>query len=345
VRFTFEITLDLSPAQKRVLRWGLVTGAAIGAIGLGVAFAALPTDLSWIKSGQPVKAVLLAQNLSDLQQQLIDPTCPPGYAQDTTQANIIDCKNGNDEVVKVGTKASAFWIDRYEASFWSDPAGAGTQYGMTSAGNFGVTTGKYPSTFALNGQRSGGFVPLYALSEAGVQPSAGFTWFQAVDACAASGKRLPRGDEWMLAASGTPDDASMCNTSCCSGVDATDLDPKCQSVWGARAMIGNLWEWTSEWFATLRTAGDQSGPPGNVWPDNDAGDYRDDGIWNVTSWAQNGSSTNGSELAPGVNVPVAGLRGGDFNSSGGSGVFAFFLGRSPTSLGPNVGVRCVVPSR
>lgn len=40
-------------------------------------------------------------------------------------------------IVKVGTGASAFWIDRYEASVWSNRDGTGTQYGASPDGGDG----------------------------------------------------------------------------------------------------------------------------------------------------------------------------------------------------------------
>src|SRR5262249_16884910 len=46
------------------------------------------------------------------------PDCPIGYIRDLSVPNIVLCKQGVDEVVKVGRKGSAFWIDRYEASVW-----------------------------------------------------------------------------------------------------------------------------------------------------------------------------------------------------------------------------------
>ena len=339
MRIGFELDLDLSPLQRRVLRWAVVSGASIGALGLGVAFAGLPTDLTWIQSGKPVKATLLAQNLTDLQRQLIDPACPPGYVQDVTQPGIVDCKNGVDDVVKVGTKSSAFWIDRYEASLWTDPAGMAMQYGASD----GHTLSAYPATFPNNGQRVANFVALYAVSEINVAPSTGMTWFQAAEACAASGKRLPSSDEWLRAASGTPDSAD-CSTGGV-GVRKTSNDGTCASAWGARDMIGNAWEWTAAWSSAVETDLNNiaGGVPYKIWPDDDTspGDsYNSDGLYNVKSVVdvQNGQAPPANTF-----LPAGELRGGDFNAGPQAGVFALFLGRSPASWGPNMGVRCVVP--
>jgi hypothetical protein len=67
-----------------------------------------------------------------------DPACPRGYEQDTSETSFVVCARGNDEVVKVGLRQGAFWIDRYEASIWSEPDGTGTQQNAP-----------YPSTFPL----------------------------------------------------------------------------------------------------------------------------------------------------------------------------------------------------
>ena len=80
---------------------------------------------------------------------------------------------------------------------WASADGTGTQYGTASD--------DYPATFPDNGQRVPGFVDLYAVSKTGVLPSANLTWFQAQQACRASGKRLPSDEEWLAAASGTND--------------------------------------------------------------------------------------------------------------------------------------------
>ena len=44
---------------------------------------------------------------------------------------------------------------------------------------------------------------IYAVSLPAVMPSAFITWFQAQEACANAGKRLPTSAEWQVAANGT----------------------------------------------------------------------------------------------------------------------------------------------
>src|SRR5438874_617328 len=81
----------------------------------------------------------------------------------------------------------------------------GTQYGVSSA--------DYPCL--ANGNDCKG--KIYARSVAGVTPSRSITWFQAQQALANSGKRLPTNAEWQQAAAGTPDPGASpgvqdCNT-------------------------------------------------------------------------------------------------------------------------------------
>src|SRR5204863_875584 len=81
----------------------------------------------------------------------------------------------------------------------------------------------YPSNFPADGNWTpvaGSNPPspgVYAVSIPGVLPSTCISWFQAVQACAVSGKRLARNEEWQRAAASTPDPgntpgANDCNT-------------------------------------------------------------------------------------------------------------------------------------
>ena len=110
---------------------------------------------------------------------------------------------GTGAMVKVGS----FCIDKYEASVWSSPKG-GTQYGVSSD--------DYPCND--NGQNCSN---IYARSVPGVKPARYITWFQAQQALANSGKRLPSNAEWQEAVRGTPDagpdnGTTDCNTLCTS---------------------------------------------------------------------------------------------------------------------------------
>src|SRR5207245_9976635 len=83
------------------------------------------------------------------------------------------------------------------------------------------------------------------------KPSANITWFQAEQALANSGKRLPSNAEWQQAAAGTPDQGASpgpqdCNVNS-SGPVATGSRLNCVSAWGANDMVGNLDEWVADW--------------------------------------------------------------------------------------------------
>jgi sulfatase-modifying factor enzyme 1 len=183
-------------------------------------------------------------------------------------------------------------IDRYEDSVWSKPNG-GTQYGVSSA--------DYPCN--ANGNDCKG--KIYARSVPGVTPSRSITWFQAEQALANSGKRLPTNAEWQTAAAGTPDPGASpgpqdCNTNSpvTAGPVATGSRAHCVSAWGANDMVGNLWEWVADWVPASTAA------PG--W-----GSFSDDymGLSGASTTAQG---------------PGALLRGGYWHNGAAAGVFAVF---------------------
>jgi len=138
-------------------------------------------------------------------------------------------------------------IDKYEASVWSTSTGdAGTQLSPAGPG------GGSPNIVCLaDGSDCGANAtnPIYALSVAGVIPAGHITWYQAAQACANVGKRLPTTAEWQTAALGTPSgDGGGCNIT--SGGTTPSLsgdnDATCASPAGAFDMIGNVWEMTAE---------------------------------------------------------------------------------------------------
>ena len=251
--------------------------------------------------------------------------CPAGYAVEPGTTSAVICKRGSDEVVLVGTGASRFWIDRYEASIWSAPGGQGTEYGATAD--------DYPSTFPVNGEWS---VPLYAASVANVRPSTNLTWFRANAACRTSGKRIPTGSEWLSAAHGTPYSPSKCNMLQPNGTPLRNTGAgTCVSLWGAEDMIGNEWELTDEWYAGVGAVADNSmNAERTPW----GPDYDDAGTWNVASSALAGPDWG----TPTVGLPAATIRGG-YTDTTSPGIFAFNLDLSPAQRNSSTGVRCVIP--
>jgi hypothetical protein len=188
-----------------------------------------------VVSAQPVTAVPYAK----FADQVGMSDCPLTYERDKTVTAFVLCKNGPDEMVKVGTGPQAFWIDRYEASVWDSYDSGATQY-----------TTSYPSTFPANGQTTSDKL-LVTLSESGDTPSSNISWYQANVACIASGKRLPSRQEWLMAAAATPNPGSSAGTGGLCVTNATGPrnnggGTACVSTWGAQDMIGNLSEWTGD---------------------------------------------------------------------------------------------------
>ncbi|MFN7132401.1 MAG: formylglycine-generating enzyme family protein [Myxococcales bacterium] len=253
--------------------------------------------------------------------------CPLGWAPDASVTSFVLCRKGLDEMVRVGTGGSTFWIDRYEATVNAKSDGSGT--------NYGAGGDDYPSTFPDNGQWT---QPLYAVSKSGNAPSGYLTWFQAAEACRLAGKRLPTRAEWLAAARGTQDPATphdgtngFCRTNGTTSRQAGGGN-NCVSAAGAQDLIGNLAEWTDEWLAAAGTGSNVTQP----WPQ--AAGFGDDGVTNVTSSAVAGSLSSGT---PVQGLPSAVLRGGAAGDGTRAGIFAMSLAGGPSASGPLTGFRCV----
>ena len=133
-------------------------------------------DGNTIVTGQPVGAVPYAKYADHVGS----PDCPVGYSR-VEEPPYTVCERElapqhTDVMVKVGTGASAFWIDRYEATLWA-PGGSGSPFAQD--GN------NYPVSFTDNGQidtANLGQIPV-ASSVKGHRPSSFISWFQAQLSC------------------------------------------------------------------------------------------------------------------------------------------------------------------
>ena len=258
--------------------------------------------------------------------------CPAGYEREPAGAVVL-CRRALragafDELVRVGDGEAAFWIDRFEASVWESSDASGLR--------FGAGSDDYPASFPDDGQW---VAAAYARSVPGAGPSRFLTWFQAQEACRASGKRLPTMQEWYLAARGTVDptnsdgSSGTCRTTGGSpraGNEAGD-SVNCESAWGAREMTGNVAEMVEEWFAQV---GDVTTAANRSWPAAFGGDST---VNFAGTLIIDGAGTTGTGL------PAMALRGGDATHGGAAGVLCLDVTRAPTYSGALAGFRCVVP--
>lgn len=285
------------------------------------------------------------------------PDCPPGYTRAVDDGvswmDFVLCTKGDpakpyDQIVKVGTGATSFWIDRYEATIWTKADGQAS----------GQATFTYPNDdttadFPKNGQFK---KPLFALSPyVSNYPASSVTWFQAEQACALSGKRLPTGNEWLRAATGTTDPGSNdglllggCNTSAVGpryvggGIDSAAAN--CVSMWGAEEMIGNFYEWVADWhvapaqvlfdMATGEVTDEKEKSP---WP----AEYNGDVTYNIDSTLEFKHENNKKYGRNGL--PSGELRGGAFALGEKSGLFFLDAAVAPTYSYKSVGFRCMIP--
>lgn len=280
------------------------------------------------------------------------PDCPVGYTRATDptftgEMRLCQRRNGAtvlDEVVRVGAGATAFWVDRYEASVWSRAETTGVQYGLALE--------DFPTEFPRNGQAT---TPAYAVSRAGVTPSRWITWFQANAACRLAGKRLLLGDEWLTAASGTTDPStpnSGDDGSCVTGRPGgsprmTGGGARCQSRWGAQDLIGNLAEWTGEWVVDTNNGAGVSDAEIPM-PDTSAGGlYYGDGTFGVAAGSNRyyfgpDPRRGGASIAVGGALATV-LRGGSFPMGTGAGTYSHQSHLAPSWWHPTAGFRCVIP--
>lgn len=159
--------------------------------------------------------------------------------------------------------AGTVCMDKYEASVWFVPNSTTTNKGLakkirqgkvklkdlTDAG--AIQVGAASDDWGLCGDTGALCTGFFAVSLAGVTPAAHGTWFQAVEACGNSGKRLPSNIEWQKAATNTPDNGdngtTNCNVTNAGAVTPTGSRSVCVSSAGAFDMVGNLSEWVADW--------------------------------------------------------------------------------------------------
>lgn len=259
---------------------------------------------------------------------LLRASCPPGYTASTPAGkSFIVCKNGVDEVVKVGTDATAFWIDRYEATVWKTRTPALNESPVFTMKD--ESDADFPTTGPFDEDKR------FALSVKEQTPSRFITWLQAEAACRASGKRLPTRIEWLTAVQGTDDpdvpNNGMMDSHCHTmgvGPRATGNAALCVSRWGAEDMIGNVDEWIGEWH--VRPSDNVNTVAVGSWPSGDIS-------INVENNAlqTNMAGTEGQALVE--------QRGGFWTLGTGAGSFAMILTNGPITSNAAIGFRCVIP--
>ena len=124
----YVIDLEMPRWAKRAL----VVGGAFAAVLVGATALVRADTVSapnTFTDGETLSADKMNANFNALRDAInnANPDCPRGYdkvgpAASFLPASIV-CKNNDDQVVKAGTGASAFWIDRYEASVWTAASG------------------------------------------------------------------------------------------------------------------------------------------------------------------------------------------------------------------------------
>jgi len=231
--------------------------------------------------------------------------------------------------------AGTVCMDKFEASVWRVPNPATANKGLVKK----IQQGKAKVADLAKGgatQLGIGFTvdyapcagsgqnctdDIYAVSLAGVMPSASATWFQSQAACENARKRLPSNAEWQAAVAGTPDPgpdngSTDCNTLSAFTAVTTGSRSSCVSADGTYDMVGNLYEWVADWVPRSTACGSWS--PG-VSPTDD-------------QQCLASTATTGE--------PGALLRGGYFGGGHEAGPLAVVGYDEPSLAGTDIGFRC-----
>ena len=219
------------------------------------------------------------------------------------EADITDLGACPGDMVAVGS----ICIDKYEAYVTTTPTGSTAVNPVANV------------DCSVNGTNC---TAVYAQSLPAVTPSTNFTWFQAQQACANVGKRLPTNAEWQMAAAGTPNPVT--GAECVVdkvGIQVTGSIPGCISNYDALDMVGNVLEWVADWV------------PGSG--------AETIAVANANFGGDRITAKNAFNQGTGANMPAAILRGGSqFTPTAEAGVFFYAADSSPAIQSPNVGFRC-----
>jgi formylglycine-generating enzyme required for sulfatase activity len=227
-----EVFVGLRSNLQRVLGPAALLCALVGTVDLPDADATGDEPKARSSASLSKQVKQLKKQVAALQAQVDAISRQPGPPGPPGSPPACEGNDASDVMVEAG----AVCIDKYEVSVWSSPTG-GTQYG--------ATTDDYPCDD--EGQNCDN---IYARSVAGVTPSRYITYFQAQQALANVGKRLPTSAEWQQAVAGTPDSAACDIT---GDISSTGANAGCTSNWGATDMVGNLFELTADWLAETTT--------------------------------------------------------------------------------------------
>lgn len=187
-----------------------------------------------IASAQPINPVPYAVYA----ERLGTPDCPNGYERATDAmlpTTALLCRRGNDQVVRVGSGSSAFWMDRFLNSVWTGRDGTGTRLDDMRMAPMDIV--------------GGGTADLFPVSMVGVPTTGYVSVFQGSILCRTVGKRLPTVDELIAASRNFPGLAPPAGRRIwsvrpdeCPGARNFDYNagstPQCVSYWGVEQLLG-----------------------------------------------------------------------------------------------------------